>query len=184
MNSEHDAYCSSPEWAEILAGEVLPWGLDGFGLDGSVLELGGGFGASTAYLLERTKSLTVVEADATLAAGLADRFPALDVLTADATALPLEEAAFDTVVCFTMLHHVPSAEGQDRLFAEAARVLRPGGWFGGTDSLASDELREFHTGDVYVPVDPATLSERLRAAGFSEARADVGERRLRFRARR
>lgn len=42
----------------------------------------------------------------------------------DAIALPLREAAFDTVVCTQVLEHVSEPL---RLFAEARRVLRPGG---------------------------------------------------------
>jgi ubiquinone/menaquinone biosynthesis C-methylase UbiE len=50
----------------------------------------------------------------------------VDVRSGDGAELPLPNAAFDAVVCFTMLHHVPSPEQQDRLFTEATRVLRPG----------------------------------------------------------
>jgi SAM-dependent methyltransferase len=43
---------------------------------------------------------------------------------ADAVALPFRDAAFDGVLCNQVLEHVPEPA---RLFAEAARVLRPGG---------------------------------------------------------
>jgi len=66
-----------------------------------------------------------------------------------------------------MLHHVPSADLQDRLFAEVARVLRPGATFVASDSLASDDLAAFHHDDTYNPVDPATVGDRLASAGFS-----------------
>ena len=56
-----------------------------------------------------------------------------------------------------MLHHVPTNELQDRLFAEIARVLRPGAALVASDSLASDELEAHHEGDTYNPVDPASL---------------------------
>jgi SAM-dependent methyltransferase len=65
-----------------------------------------------------------------------------------------------------MLHHVPTVELQDRLFAEIARVLRPGAALVASDSLASAELEAHHEGDTYNPVDPATLSARLTAVGF------------------
>ncbi|WP_406045935.1 class I SAM-dependent methyltransferase [Micromonospora sp. NBC_00898] len=184
MNTDHDLFCASAEWAEHLAAEVIPWGLADLDLNGHTLELGGGFGASSAYLLDRCDRLTVLEADPKLAAALAARFPGIDVLHADATAIPLPDASVDAVVCFTMLHHVSPQLAQDQLFSEAARVLRPAGWFAGTDSLASDNLRGFHADDIYEPVDPATLPARLRAAGFVETRADLGDRKFRFRARR
>jgi len=183
MNSLHDAYCSSPEWAELLVGEVLPWGLAGLPSPAYAIELGGGFGASTAYLLDWAGRLTVVEADRVLAEGLAARFPDVDVRHADARHVPLPDAVADAVVCFTMLHHVTPQSAQDELFAEAARLLRPGGWFAGTDSRASDSLREFHEGDVYEPLDPGSLPERLAGAGFHAIEVAAGER-LRFRARR
>jgi ubiquinone/menaquinone biosynthesis C-methylase UbiE len=184
MNPAHDTYCSSPEWAAILAEEVLPWGLSGVDLGDHTVELGGGFGASTTILIGRTGRLTVIEADQTLAAGLADRFPTADVRHADATAIPIPDGAVSSVLCFTMLHHVTPPSAQDAIFAEAHRVLRPGGWFAGTDSLASPDLRDFHDGDVYEPVDPTTLPGRLHTAGFTEVEVDAVERRLRFRARR
>jgi SAM-dependent methyltransferase len=184
MNSGHDAFCSSPEWAEFLAAEVLPWGLDGLDPAGHVVEFGGGFGASTAYLVSWAHRLTVIEADAALAAGLAARFPAADVRHANARRVPLPDGSADAVVCFTMLHHVTPPAAQDELFAEAARILRADGWFAGTDSLASERLLAFHDGDVYEPLDPQTLPHRLAAAGFSDVRVDLGDGRLRFRAMR
>src|SRR5439155_13419392 len=95
------------------------------------------------------------------------------VVRGDAAALPLARGVFDGVVAFTMLHHLPSAETQDRAFAEFARVLRPGGELRGTDSLDSPGLRRLHEGDHLVPLDPLTLGNRLRAAGFTEAEVDV-----------
>ena len=62
----------------------------------------------------------------------------------------------------------PDDELQDRLFAEIARVLRPGAALVASDSLASDELEAHHEGDTYNPVDPSTLPARLAAAGFSD----------------
>jgi predicted methyltransferase len=67
-----------------------------------------------------------------------------------------------------MLHHVPTAELQDRLFAELARVLAPGGVVVLSDSVASEDLRSLHDGDTYNPVDPATLPARLERAGFAD----------------
>jgi hypothetical protein len=50
-------------------------------------------------------------------------------------------------------------------------VLRPGGSLLGSDGLDTPARREIHQGDVFVPVDPGTLEARLRAAGFTRARA-------------
>jgi hypothetical protein len=81
-----------------------------------------------------------------------------------------------------MLHHVPTSELQDRLSCEVLRLIRPGGVLAGQDSLASDELRELHVNDTYVPVDPATLSGRLKDGGFIDVQVDTNEYAVRFRA--
>jgi hypothetical protein len=74
-----------------------------------------------------------------------------------------------------MLHHVPSIELQDRLFAEVARVLRPAAPLVASDSLGSEELKAHHEDDTYNPVDPATLPGRLAAAGFAEVSVRTNE---------
>ncbi|HEY2792304.1 MAG TPA: class I SAM-dependent methyltransferase [Micromonosporaceae bacterium] len=184
MNELHADLCASEGWAEYLTTKLVPWGIDGLDLSGDVLEIGGGYGASTDYLIDRVGKLTVIELDDALAKGLRKRFgKRIRLIHGDATAMKLADRSFDTVLCFTMLHHVRPAEAQDRLFAEAARVLRPGGFFAGTDSRASDGFREFHTGDVYQPVDPKTIARRLKAAGFANATTRSRKRAFRFQAR-
>jgi hypothetical protein len=59
-------------------------------------------------------------------------------------------------------------ELQDRLFAEVAPVLQPGGTLVASDSLASDELKAHREADTYNPVDPSMLPSRLAAAGFEQ----------------
>jgi len=82
-----------------------------------------------------------------------------------------------------MLHHVPTRALQDAILASARRALRPGGFLIGSDSLASDSLHQFHAGDTYNPVEPATLLTRLEVLGFGEITITVG-RQLLFRARK
>jgi len=62
----------------------------------------------------------------------------------------------------------------------AARVLRPGGVFAGTDSRPSLRWRLIHLGDTCTPVDPGTLPGRLGAAGFTRVAVDANERLVRF----
>jgi len=62
---------------------------------------------------------------------------------------------------------VPTRALQDRVLAEAFRVLRPGGVFLGSDSLPSDDLHQFHEGDTYNPVEPAAFLTRLQTVGFT-----------------
>ena len=116
--------------------------------------------------------LTSVEIDAQLAALLAERFEGshVTVVVGDATDLAMADARFSAAVCFSMLHHVPSAELQDKLFAEAARVLRPGAPFIAVDAAWSAATEAAHEGDTYQPIDPATLEPRLVAAGSTTSR--------------
>ncbi|HYH30030.1 MAG TPA: methyltransferase domain-containing protein, partial [Pseudonocardia sp.] len=86
--------------------------------------------------------------------------------------------------CFTMLHHIPDAAGQDRALAEIARVLRPGGLLVGTDGEDTPARRALHVDDVFTPVDPVTLADRLATAGFAGVDVESNGDRFRFRARR
>jgi SAM-dependent methyltransferase len=101
----------------------------------------------------------------------------------DATEMPFSNGRFSAVVCFTMLHHLPAAELQDRLLAEAARVLRAGGVFAGTDSLGTGRFfKLLHVHDTLVPVSPDGLPERLEGAGLADPRVQIGGRSFRFHA--
>ena len=53
----------------------------------------------------------------------------------------------------------------------------------GSDSLPSTQLHEFHEGDVYNPLEPATLLTRLQTIGFGAVMISV-DRGLTFRARK
>ncbi len=124
-------------------------------------------------LSQAVPRLTSVEIDDELAAMLTDRFadvPSVEIVLGDATALSYADDSFSGAACFTMLHHVLTVELQDRLFAEVARVLRPGAPLVASDSLASDELKAHHEDDTYNPVDPPSLPSRLAAAGFEGLR--------------
>jgi SAM-dependent methyltransferase len=169
MNKEHLDLCSSREWRDILRDLVLPYALGDVRLGDDVLEVGPGPGMTTDLLRTQLPRLTAVELDESLASALRVRMAGtnVEVLQADATAMPFEDARFTGAVSFTMLHHVPTPELQDRLFGEVARVLRPGGVFVASDSIASDELAALHHGDVYNPIEPATMNARLLDAGYS-----------------
>jgi ubiquinone/menaquinone biosynthesis C-methylase UbiE len=184
VNERHLELCSSAEWADTVRRWIIPWVLDDVELGDDVLEVGPGPGRTTEVLVEMAPRLTAVEVDPGLAASLAQRLggPTLEVLEADATELPLPDDRFSAALSFTMLHHVPSPAAQDRVFAEVARVLRPGGIFVGTDSLATPELAELHSDDTYVPIDPEGLGARLTRAGFSAVRVDTNEYAVRFQA--
>ncbi len=90
-----------------------------------------------------------------------------------APTFPFPNGRYRAALSFTMLHHAPSAAEQDRLLAELARVLRPGGVLAGVDSLETPELRELHVGDMYVPIDPEGPPDRLSTAGLTDVRVEV-----------
>jgi SAM-dependent methyltransferase len=184
MNEGHLRFLASPEWAQMLEGDLLPWALGVADLGDDVLEVGPGPGLTTDLLRQRTSNLTAVEVDSDLATALRARLrdTNVEVVHADASDSHLASNRFSAATCFTMLHHVPSVEMQDRLFGEVLRVLRPAGSFIGTDSVDSEWLREFHADDVFVPVDPDTLGARLQAVGFTTVDMDVLDYKVRFKA--
>jgi SAM-dependent methyltransferase len=185
MNQAHLELCSSDEWAEACRKWFIPGATANVDLGDDVLEIGPGPGRTTDILRDLVPKLTAVEIDEDLATRLAVRMAGTNVtvVNADATDLPFPDDTFSAALSFTMLHHVPSPEAQDRLFAEAARVLRPGAIFAGVDSLDTPEFRDLHVDDICVPLDVETLAARLQRAGFAEARVDPNPYVIQFWAR-
>ena len=176
MNEGHKV-CGGDEWRAAVRDFIIPWAVGDGDLGDDVLEVGPGYGATTDVFRERVAKLTAVEIDPELAAALATRLAGTNVtvVEGDATALSYEADRFTGATCFAMLHHVPSPELQDRLFAEVARVVRPGGLFVASDSLANGDLREFHEGDTYMPIDPDGITVRLEGAGFTAVDVSVND---------
>lgn len=170
VNENHARVCTSPEWAEHIQTEILPVLTRDVDLGADMLEIGPGPGAATDWLRHKVSRLTAVEVDESAAALLADRFAGteVEIVTGSGADLRYPASSFDSVGCFTMLHHVPTLDLQNKILAEAFRVLRPGGALIGSDSLPSTDLHEFHVGDTYNPVEPASLLSRLQTLGFIE----------------
>jgi SAM-dependent methyltransferase len=185
MNAIHNLVCSSRWWSGVVERELLPWGLAEVDPGEDVLEFGPGFGATTRVLAERQGQLSVLELEPRYCERLQRKLGSKVAVTqGDATAMPYEDGSFSGVLCFTMLHHLPSPELQDRAFGEALRVLRPGGVFAGTDSIGTGALfKLIHIGDTLNPVDPDTLPRRLERAGFTDVEVRSAKSTFRFRAR-
>jgi len=177
MNENHARLCPSPQWADWIQGELLPSLTAGVDLGAEMLEIGPGPGAATGWLRRRVRRLVALEIDEEAAARLAAQYDGgnVEVTVGDATAMTFGDASFDSVATFTMLHHVPTAAAQDQILAETLRVLRPGGLLIGSDSLASNDLHEFHAGDTYNPVEPAAFLTRLRTVGFGKITIGVDD---------
>jgi SAM-dependent methyltransferase len=177
MNSNHARVCSSPEWAEYIQRDILPALTRDVDLGETMVEIGPGPGAATGWLAAKVAKLTAVEVDADAARLLADRYAGtnVEVVTGSGAELDYPADSFDSAGCFTMLHHVRTAALQNAILAEVFRVLRPGGFLIGSDSLASDDLHHFHEGDTYNPIEPASLLTRLQTIGFRPVTVTVDE---------
>jgi SAM-dependent methyltransferase len=169
MNAAHLEFCASEDWRQMVEELVLPAALRGVDLGDDVLEIGPGPGFTTDVLRTRTEHLIAVEIDPALAETLARRLAGtnVEVICADATTLDLPTDRFTGAGSFNMLHHVPTDEAQDQIFAELARVLRPGGQLCAADGAPRMQVDAFHEGDTYHPIDPEALPERLTTAGFT-----------------
>ena len=110
----------------------------------SVLDVGCGFGGTIARINDTYQHmrLTGINIDARqieicrTIPGRADNVLAWQI--ADATSLPCAGGSFDRVCCVEAMFHFSSRR---QFFAEAARVLKPGGVLAGTDILIAPAAR-------------------------------------------
>ncbi|MCZ6722445.1 MAG: methyltransferase domain-containing protein [Gammaproteobacteria bacterium] len=101
---------------------------------------------------------------------------AVELMQADATDLPFEDASFDSLASIQMLEYVPDVDGA---IAEARRVLKPGGkavlvsvlwdhWrFHGADPELNDRMHDIWRSHCTHQMLPMELPGKLIAAGFN-----------------
>ena len=109
--------------------------------------------------------------------------PGVSVQQADVTDLPFDDASYDYVASYLMLHHVID---WDRAVHEVARVLRPGGTFFGYDLTATRLARWIHWADrsPYQLIRADELRSAVKDTGFADAEVHeaFGGHVMRFRA--
>jgi SAM-dependent methyltransferase len=182
MNALENWFCSTAFWRLLTERRLLPCLLADAKLGEHVLELGSGPGATTAELRRRAERVTSLEYSHAFAARLAarERGTNASVVQGDAAALPFADGTFSSVVAILMLHHLRTSEAQDRAFAEARRVLRPGGNFFAFEIPDGWLPRVIHRKSVFVPVPSASVTARLTAAGFSNVNVHAQRGGFRF----
>ncbi len=153
----------------------------GLGPTSGVLDIGAGVGGPARYLaqstgchvtaLELQPELHAIGEDLTRRCGLAGR---VKHLCGDALAYPISDAAFDAVVSWLAVLHIPD---RGRLCHRFARALRPGGMCYVEDlckraPFAKDDLhdlREVVFGITVTSIDDYVKD--LRLAGFADIAA-------------
>jgi ubiquinone/menaquinone biosynthesis C-methylase UbiE len=159
---------------------------------GRILETAAGTGIVTAALLEATPGSELVATDLNQAMldVAAAAIPSGRVVfqQADAQALPFEDGSFDAIVCQFGVMFFP-----DRIaaYAEARRVLKPGGRFlfnawdrlarnpvsaaagGAVAALFPDDPPDFLARVPFGYHDKARIAADLRAAGFTDIAAET-----------
>src|SRR5699024_8069110 len=93
-----------------------------------VLVIGCGPGRITAFLAALGLSPRGLDLSPAMVGLARDLYPKLDFGIGTMSALPHSDASFAGLVAWYSIIHIPDAELAG-VFAEAARVLRPGGWF-------------------------------------------------------
>jgi ubiquinone/menaquinone biosynthesis C-methylase UbiE len=90
-----------------------------------ILDIGCGTGQSRQIFIQQAVRYVGVDLSPTAIALAGNRFTESEWVAGDACALPFPGESFDVAALSSVLHHIPNFPAA---VAEAARVLRPGGW--------------------------------------------------------
>jgi ubiquinone/menaquinone biosynthesis C-methylase UbiE len=119
-----------------------------------VLDMGCGTGRFTVPMAEAGAVVTGLDLSRAMLdvtqGKLAEQGLVADLYEGDMAALPFEDDSFDVVTSMLALMHIPLAD-RGRVFAEAARVLRPGGRL--VICVKNSLFEQFFKGDRFATVD-------------------------------
>jgi SAM-dependent methyltransferase len=157
---------------------------------GDVLDVGNGLGVQDPLIAEVARPRSLTALNITLSQLREGRVLLREAgasgVNGDATRLPFADGSFDGLISVEAAFHFPS---RARFFAEAFRVLRPGGVLTMSDIptlryphgpiegfAALTQLRVWGLG-LHAAASPGVILRTTEAAGFADVRAEaVGER--------
>jgi SAM-dependent methyltransferase len=146
---------------------------------GAVLSVGCGWNPGRHLFPAPAFRMTAVDSDAGRVAGVIETGRADEAFVGEAGALELADGVFDVVLYRLVLHHIAFQGPLAPCFAEAARLLRPGGalvaiepglWHpvGAGLALANRTglATAIHGTPDDIPLSPRALAREARAAGL------------------
>jgi ubiquinone/menaquinone biosynthesis C-methylase UbiE len=143
-------------------------------LRGKVLELCIGSGMLTEHVPRTYSGYVGLDLSHSLLRTLQRKIPHLQLVNGDAEEVCFENAAFDAVLIFAGLHHLPRYEAA---VANAYRVLQPGGvficlepssraWYRKPMELLRDFIGIYSEDEVFL--DSRSVAAAMRAVGFRD----------------
>jgi len=164
-------FCNSFVRRFIQRGQVRQWlGMRKMLPGQDILEIGCGNGAGAALIMEtfRPRSLKALDPDPAMLKLARRRLAGTvaEVIKGDAQNLPFDDASFDAVFNFGIVHHL---EDWRKGISEVARVLKPGGAFYIEEIFAGLYANAFWRHIVAHPEH-----DRFQAPEFKAALGDAG----------
>ncbi len=133
--------------------------------------------AERVIALDMTPKMLEVTAREAAARGI----DGIETLLGDAEAMPIEDACADIVLCRTAAHHFPDPA---RFAAEAARILKPGGWLAVIDTIspenegadrALNEIEGIRDPSHICSLSVSAWRRVIQGAGFEMIHETLGE---------
>lgn len=175
------------DYAALLADELVAKPFDralltafaelAAGAGGTIADLGCGPGRVAGFLHATGADVFGIDLSPAMVAEARRRFPALRFEVGDLSALDVAAASVGGVVAWYSVIHTPD-EGLPGVFAEFARVLRPGGWLLLASQTGDGVRRLSHAYGHDVDLQshrrtPALLSALLAEAGLETVSTTV-----------